>query len=314
MGFRDGHRRVTTLLVAIVLGPMSLAGCGGGTGADGARGAAAGAESSAGASEPVPPSPSAGATSATGATGGEPALRPALTDYIRRLPGTLGIQVHDRVSGASWQAGDVGFATWTASTIKLAIATALFERDRAGEVTLTAADRTTMRSMIVDSSNEATDALWTRYDGVGMLPTFRSRYGMANLAVVAGYRPYWRHLRCSTGDLAAVMTYALRTLAPADRAELVGWMRAAVKAQPWGMWAAGTAQSPGHKPGWAFKPEGRPDHWVVHSVGFAGPGERYVVAVMYDLPKGSGVKAGAQAVTDVVALTFARPVAPVRGP
>jgi hypothetical protein len=64
----------------------------------------------------------------------------------------------------------------------------------------------------------------------------------------------------------------------------------------------------GHKPGWAFKPEDRPDHWVVHSVGFAGPGERYVVAVMYDLPPGLGVRAGSQAVSDVVALAFDRPV------
>jgi len=263
-------------------------------------------------SEQQPASPSAAAPATTAAGG--PSLRPELVDFVRKQPGTLSVQVRDRVTGATWQAGNVGFATWTASTIKLAIATALLERNRAGSITLSAGDRATMRSMLVDSSNEATDALWEKYDGVGMLPTFRDRYGMANLAVVAGYRPYWRHLQCSTSDLTAVMTYALGSLAAADRAELVGHLRAATRTQPWGMWAAGPAHSPGHKPGWAFKPERSPDHWVVHSVGFAGPGERYVVAVMYDLPKGGNVKQGAQAVTDVVTLAFGRPKVTVRGP
>ena len=320
MGVRDGYRRAAMLGFALVVGAaaVTVAGCGGGAG-DGARAVggtpAEGASAAAGASgspSPAAPASSAPAPSTPAATG--PALRPELAEYVRKLPGTLGVQVRDRVTGATWQAGDTGFATWTASTIKLAIATALLERNRAGAITLGAGDRTTMRSMLVDSSNEATDALWEKYDGVGMLPTFRERYGMANLAVVAGYRPYWRHLQCSTTDLTAVMSYALDSLAAADRAELVGWLRAAARSQPWGVWAAGAAQTPGHKPGWAFKPEGRPTHWVVHSVGFAGPGERYVVAVMYDLPKGHDAKAGAQAVTNVVALAFGRPQVTVRGP
>jgi hypothetical protein len=306
------------LAMVLALGAVAVAGCGGrdggGSRAAGASPAASGLEPPV---DPASPAPAGSAPAPSGspaATVAGPALRPALTDYIRKLPGTLGVQVRDRVTGTTWQAGDPGFATWTASTIKLAIATALLERNRAGAIALSAGDRTTMRSMLVNSSNEATDALWEKYDGVGMLPTFRERYGMANLAVVAGYRPYWRHLQCSTTDLAAVMTYALGSLAAADRAELVGWLRAAVGTQPWGVWAAGAAQKPGHKPGWAFKPEGRPTHWVVHSVGFAGPGERYVVAVMYDLPAGPGAKTGAQAVTDVVALAFGRPLVTVRGP
>jgi hypothetical protein len=70
----------------------------------------------------------------------------------------------------------------------------------------------------------------------------------------------------------------------------------------------------GHKPGWAFKPEGNPDHWVVHSVGFAGPGERYVVAVTYDQPRGRNAKQGAQTISDVVSLAFGRPPRAVKGP
>jgi hypothetical protein len=314
MGERGGYRWAAMLVT--VLAVLGLAGCGQDSGG-GQRATGASPAPSGSAPEAVPPTPTeppSAPTSSAATPAAGPALRPALADYVRGKPGTLSVQFRDRVTGTTWQAGNTGFATWTASTIKLALATALLERGRAGAIALSAGDRSTMRSMIVNSSNEATDALWAKYDGVGMLPTFRDRYGMANLAVVSGYRPYWRHLQCSTSDLTAVMSYALGSLAAADRAELVGWLRAAAKAQPWGVWAAGSAQSPGHKPGWAFKPEGRPDHWVVHSVGFAGPNERYVLAVMYDLPKGCGVKDGAQAVSDVVALAFGRPLVQVRGP
>lgn len=255
------------------------------------------------ASEPVPagsaPGSSASPSASPSATKSQEVER-----YLATVPGTVGLVVRDTTTGSSWQAGDPAHAAWTASTIKLAIATSLLE-SKAG-------DRETMRRMLVSSDNDATDALWKKYDGVGMIPTFQQRYGMAGLSVVSGYRPYWRHLQCTAGDLAAVMAYALATLPAADRAQLVSWLKAAAGVQQWGVQAA--AADAGHKPGWAFKPEGRPDHWVVHSVGFAGPGERYIVAVTYDLPKGRTAKQGAQVISDVVALAFGRERRQVKGP
>jgi hypothetical protein len=254
------------------------------------------------------PVASSAAPTASASTKGGPAPSEALTRYLAGVQGTVGLVVRDTVTGSAWQAGDPGHAAWTASTIKLAIATSLLESD----VTLTAADRENMRKMLVNSDNDATDALWDKYDGVGMIPRFKQRYGMATLAVVSGYRPYWRHLQCSATDLAAVMGYALAKLPAADRTQLTGWLKAAAGVQQWGVWAAGS--DAGHKPGWAFKPEGNPDHWVVHSVGFAGPGERYVVAVTYDQPSGRSAKQGAQTISDVVSLAFGRPQRSVKGP
>jgi hypothetical protein len=254
---------------------------------------------------------------ASGAAAGTrgPAPSAALTAYVAGRPGHLGLVVRDRTTKETWRVGETTFAAWTASTIKVAIAATLYERQRAGTIKLTATDRTNLRAMLVDSSNEAADALWNAYDGVGMIDGFRTKYGMSNLAVVSGYRPYWRHLQCTAEDLTALMGYVLDRLPAADRGDLVSLLRAAGTAHPWGVWAAGPAQLPGHKPGWAFKPEGKPDHWVTHSVGFAGPGERYIVAVTYDLPVGRGVDDGIQAVSDVVALAFGRPVpAQVKGP
>jgi beta-lactamase class A len=268
-----------------------------------------------------PPDKAVGVAAEPGPVSSGPASRPAvsqsasaaprggasqeLTRYLAGVPGTVGLVVRDTTNGSSWQAGDPAHTAWTASTIKLAIATSLLESKIAG-------DRDLMRRMLVDSDNDATDTLWQKYDGVGMIPRFQQRYGMAGLAVVSGYRPYWRHLQCGADDLAAVMAYALAKLPPADRAQLVAWLRAAAGVQRWGVQVAGS--DAGHKPGWAFKPEGSPDHWVVHSVGFAGPGERYIVAVTYDLPRGRTVKQGAQVVSDVVALAFGRERHQVQGP
>jgi hypothetical protein len=252
------------------------------------------------------PVASSAAPTASASTKSGPAPSEALTRYLAGVQGTVGLVVRDTVTGSVWQAGDPAHAAWTASTIKLAIATSLLESD----VTLTAADRENMRKMLVNSDNDATDALWDKFDGVDMIPQFKQRYGMATLAVVSGYRPYWRHLQCSATDLATVMAYALAKLPAADRTQLVGWLKAAAGAQQWGVWAAGS--DAGHKPGWAFKPEGNPDHWVVHSVGFTGPRERYLVAVTYDQPPGRTAKQGAQTISDVVSLAFGRPQRQVR--
>jgi hypothetical protein len=127
---------------------------------------------------------------------------------------------------------------------------------------------------------------------------------MSGISVVPGYEPYWRLLRCGADDLAILMSYVLERLHPADRAYLVGALRGVTGSQHWGVWAAGPAHQPGNKDGWAYKPDVNPDHWVTHTVGFAGLGERYVIAVMYDLPRSAGLGDGVHAVSDLVALVF----------
>ena len=67
--------------------------------------------------------------------------------------------------------------------------------------------------------------------------------------------------------------------------------------------------------GWALKPDASPDHWVTHTVGFAGPDERYIVAVTYELPASATLADGVHAVSDLVALVFGAPTpAPVTVP
>jgi len=52
---------------------------------------------------------------------------------------------------------------WTASTVKLAIAADLLRRDRAQQITLSAADRHDLATMLNFSDNAATDRLWKAY-------------------------------------------------------------------------------------------------------------------------------------------------------
>ena len=58
------------------------------------------------------------------------------------------------------------------------------------------------------------------------------------------------------------------------------------------MWGAGPGMAPGNKDGWSDEQGG----WVTNTVGFAGPGQRFTLAVMNAL-NGAGGNADGQATT-----------------
>ena len=63
--------------------------------------------------------------------------------------------------------------------------------------------------------------------------------------------------------------------------------------QQWGVWGAGPAMAPGNKNGWSLEQGG----WVINSVGFAGPGQRYTLAVMNALGDQGGYDEGVATTT-----------------
>jgi Beta-lactamase enzyme family len=212
--------------------------------------------------------------------------------------------VLDRRTGALWQAGTASHLMWASSTPKLALATSLLERSRTGEITLDATARTQLAAMLAVSDDNAADALWDRYGGASLLSRFRDRYGMSGATFVPGFPQRWGFIKLSSQDLRRLMVYVLTKTNPADRAYLVNAMRTTGPIQHWGVWAAGAAQQAGAKDGWSIEKDAGTEHWCTSSVGFAGAGERYVVAVMDDLPPGAGIAAGVHAVSDVVATVF----------
>jgi hypothetical protein len=229
--------------------------------------------------------------------------------------GTVGIIVRDRKTGAYWRAGVTDHPTWTASTIKLALVTGLLERARAGEITLDATAHQQIAAILDFSSDDAATALWNRYGRDGQVPRFQQAYGMTGLTFIAGFPRTWGHLKCTAEDLMRLMSYVLDTLDAPDRGYLVDAMRRVGTIQRWGVYAAGPAQRPGTKNGWSIEPDTGGEHWVTNAVGFAGPDERYAVAVMYQLPPGPGIEVGVHAVSDLVATVFGAPTpAPVTVP
>jgi hypothetical protein len=231
-------------------------------------------------------------------------------------PGYLGMVIRDRRTGAVWYAGEPGRRIWAGSTPKLALATSLLERARAGTITLDDTARTQIAAMLHVSDNDAADALWDRYGGSGQVTRFQTVYGMSSTGFVAGFKQRWGFIKTTARDLAALMSYILDRLDAADRDYLLHAMRTVGSIQHWGVWAAGPALSPGVKDGWSIEKDDGVEHWITATVGFAGPDERYVVAVMYHLLPGSGtIYAGAHTVSDLVATAFgARVPAPITVP
>jgi beta-lactamase class A len=231
-------------------------------------------------------------------------------------PGYLGMVVRDRRTGAVWRAGSPDRRIWAGSTPKLALATSLLERARAGSITLDATARGQIAAMLAVSDNDAADALWDRYGGSSQIGRFQTVYGMRSTGFVSGFPQRWGFIKSTAADLAALMSYILDRLNPDDRAYLVGAMRTVGPIQHWGVWAAGPSQRPGVKDGWSIEQDAGVKHWITATVGFAGPDERYVVSAMYHLPAGTGtIDAGTHTVSDLVATVFgARVPAPITVP
>jgi hypothetical protein len=225
--------------------------------------------------------------------------------YLAKRPGTVGIVVRDRQTGAVWRNDHAGDLTWTASTIKLAMTVDLFLRDRAGAITLSTEDRSLIGAMLHSSDDNAADTLWFRYAGDDHLAFNNAfpKYGMTSLKPQAGFTdfyPYWGFQKCTADDLDRLMSYVLTQL-PADlRDYILTQLRGVAANQQWGVWGAGPAATPGNKDGWSEEQGG----WVMNSVGFVGPGERYTLAEMNNLRGKGTYDAGKATVTEVARLIF----------
>lgn len=223
----------------------------------------------------------------------------AAEKYVATRPGTVGFVLRDRVTGARYRSAAAGTPIWTASTIKLAMVADLLSREQAGLLRLTATDREQMTAMLRRSDNAAADSLWSRYGGTTkVFNTNFGRYGMKSLQPQPGFGdvyPYWGFQKGTADDFDALMNYVLTGLTPANAAAVVAEMQRVDSSQQWGVWGAGAAMSPGNKNGWSQEQGG----WVVNSVGFAGPGQRYTLAIMNGLGGAGGYDDGVETTTEL---------------
>ncbi|WP_109639950.1 tat pathway signal sequence [Lentzea roselyniae] len=219
-------------------------------------------------------------------------------NYAETRPGTVGIVLRDRKTGAMWRNDHADELTWTASTIKLAMVVNLLERNRSGRIKLTGDDRRLMNAMLHSSDDDAADTLWKRYTGSTFNAAF-PKYGMTGLVAQRGYSatfPYWGYEKCTANDLDRLINYVLDTVPAEDRAYIVGQMRQVGPEQQWGVWGPGS----GTKNGWSQEDSG----WVMNSVGFVGPDERYTLAIMNNLKGEGGYDEGRETATEIARILF----------
>ncbi|MFL6118855.1 tat pathway signal sequence [Actinophytocola sp.] len=230
----------------------------------------------------------------------------AVQTYLDSRPGTTGVVLRDMRTGAVWENNHATDPTWTASTIKLAMVVDLFTRDRDGEIRLTDPDRALIESMLHSSDDNAADTLWYRYAGRDHMAFNKNfpAYGMTSLQPQKGfseYYPYWGFQKCTPEDLDRLIHYVLTELPADERGYIVGELRSVAADQQWGVWGAGPAAQPGNKDGWSEEQGG----WVMNTVGFVGPDQRYTLAAMNNLRGQGDYDTGRETVTHVAQLLFA---------
>ena len=217
--------------------------------------------------------------------------------FLARQPGRIGLVLHDRVTGATWRSANARIPFPAASTTKLAMAADLLLRADAQRITLRGGDRALMREALHDSSDAAATRLWFRYENGSFLHRI-TRFGMRGCSFSGQLS--WGFMYCSPEDLDNLMNYVLGDLTGDDRRYLVGQLRHVARNQRWGVWGAGRPSRPGNKDGW----EDDDGTWVTDTVGFAGPGERYTLAIMAELPAPTRFHQGRNTLTHISALLF----------
>jgi len=218
--------------------------------------------------------------------------------YLAHQPGEIGVELHDRDTGASWGSKDAGIDFPAASTIKLAMVTDLIRRQNTGHLSLGPAGWELISEILYNSSDAAGDQLWFTYENGSFLQRIR-RFGLRT-AYFSGSPPYWGFMYCSPLDLDNLMNYVLGRLPAHDRDYIVYRMRRVSPIEQWGVWGAGRASDPGDKDGW----ENQGSAWITNTVGFAGPHQRYTLAIMDNLGGAGDFHQGSTTLSEIASLLF----------
>jgi len=222
--------------------------------------------------------------------------------YLKHRPGVVGVVLRDRSTGAVWENRFAHYPVYMASTSKLAMAVALLMQNQGGVIHLSSGDMSVLHEMLHVSSDTDADTLWFKF-GAPFYTGFFPRIGLASAQYVSApgiTPPYWGEMICPATDLSRLITYVLDDMPAPLRRYLVATLSHVATVQHFGVWGAGSANHPGNKDGWSVEEPG----WIINSVGFAGPGQRYTLAMMNSLNGHGGYHAGTNTVTQVAAILF----------
>ena len=223
--------------------------------------------------------------------------------YADSRPGETGIVLRDRWTGAVYRSQAAGTLIWACSTPKLAMVVDLLLRNDSGAVTLTAEDRDLMHRMLNSSDDAAAHTLWTRYGGEAEFAKRFPSYGMTDMRFTDQHPHHWGWILTTANDLDRLINYVLTRLPKRHRDYIVREMRAVDVNQQWGVWGAGEAARPGNKDGWSD--DNDDGSWIMNSVGFVGPHERYTLALMNNTKViQNGYETGMETTTKISEILF----------
>ena len=125
---------------------------------------------------------------------------------------------------------------------------------------------------------DAAHTLWNRFGGEAEFAKRFPAYGMIDMHFTKEHKHHWGWIRTTPNDLDRLMIYVLERLPVKHRDYIVHELSNVDANQQWGVWGAGTKAKPGNKDGWSD--DNDDGSWIMNSVGFVGPNQRYTVAIM----------------------------------
>ncbi|MBA3524419.1 MAG: hypothetical protein H0T85_07710 [Geodermatophilaceae bacterium] len=215
----------------------------------------------------------------------------AATAYASAQGITVGIAMLDRETGQEFTNGPTsGRQMWSASVSKLFIADDLLYRDRAGTITLSAADRMSLRRMLESSDDAAADSLYATYGTETMITEVATRYALP--AISAGNDPgEWELTDISAAAVVRWYDRFLSAAPLADRDLMVGLLQATEPMaadgfdQTHGLATALSGEPLAYKQGWMCCPASTS---FLHTTGLVGAEQRFAVAVLTERQSDSG--------------------------
>lgn len=229
------------------------------------------------------------------------------------VPGSrVGLTVYDRATGRTVAEHDPGGRFYTASVVKLAIATRVL-RTAGWRPPPPGPERERLVRMLAASDDPVASVLWSRYGGPAVVHRTAAEAGLRGTTPPADPAE-WELTVTTPRDLRILYTYVTDEI-PDPAADLVlgalsgAWTTAADGIdQSFGIPSALRNTETAVKQGW-MRVDGE---LVLHTTGLVGADHRYVVVLLSRHPVGTDLTTAAAALTEGVnalapALTGARP-------
>lgn len=203
-----------------------------------------------------------------------------LATYLAGLGWRAGVSVVDVTDGTRYAYNPTGRFV-VASTIKVGLAMAAYERSRRTGVPLTASERDRMADMIQWSDNSAASYFYAKIGGATGFAAYLRRIGVGGWAAYAPHPSSWGWSTVNPVAGSRILEKLWRGQAgitSAARSRIIYLMRHVASSQRWGV---GDTAPPGSsvaiKDGWVVGPDG---HWAINSTGIVvAPGHTWIVTI-----------------------------------